>query len=153
MFRAIIFYPMRVVAGIILNEEGKILLTKRAEGQSRALLWEFPGGKVEEGETDQESLKRELKEELCLEVEVLEHLVTVYHSYPDLTIELVCYLCRTSRSRPCLTVHSDYAWVDFDELESFNLAGADRKAVEEIKKKERDFNTKIKKALRRQEGT
>ncbi len=152
MFRAIIFYPMRVVAGIILNEEGKILLTKRAEGQSRALLWEFPGGKVEPGETDQESLKRELEEELCLEVEVLEHLVTVHHSYPDLSIELVCYLCRTGRSKPCLTVHSDYVWVEFDELERFNLAEADRKAVEEIKRKKQEFELKIKKALRRQEG-
>ncbi len=153
MFRAIIFYPMRVVAGVILNQEGKILLTKRAEGQSRALLWEFPGGKVEAGETDQESLERELKEELCLEVEVLDHLVTVHHSYPDLNIELVCYLCRTDMDKPCLTVHSDYAWVRFDELEKFNLADADRKAVGEIKRRRQEFELKIKKALRRQEGT
>lgn len=126
---------MRVVAGVIFNNEGKILITRRAKGQSRELLWEFPGGKVEEGESDEEALKREIKEELCLDIDVLSFFTSVNHSYPDLDIELVAYLCRLRGGNICLTVHEEYRWIEPAEVLSYPLADADRKIGKQIIKK------------------
>ena len=133
---------MRVVAGVIFNNENKILITRRARGQSRELLWEFPGGKVEEGESDEEALKREIKEELCLDIEVLSFFTRVIHSYPDLDIELVAYLCKLKGGKICLTVHEEYRWINPAEVLLYSLADADRKIgkriIEEFNKNKED---------------
>ncbi len=126
---------MRVVAGIIFDSENRILITRRAKGQSRELLWEFPGGKVEEGESDEEALKREIREELCLEIDVLSFFTQVNHSYPDLNIELVAYLCKLKGGNICLTVHQEYKWIEPKDVLSYSLAKADKKIAEHIIKR------------------
>ena len=81
-----------VTAGVILQEE-KVLVAQRREGGPHGLLWEFPGGKVKEGEEPREALRRELKEELDIDVEVGKIFEAVYHLYPNYPILLLVYHC------------------------------------------------------------
>src|SRR5205823_10532395 len=87
---------IRVVAAMI-EKDGKYLITQRRPTASLPLLWEFPGGRVEEGETDEAALARELSEEMGIEVDVLERTMRVEHSYPDYDIDFRVYRCKISR--------------------------------------------------------
>ncbi|XXF81402.1 (deoxy)nucleoside triphosphate pyrophosphohydrolase [Myxococcaceae bacterium GXIMD 01537] len=95
---------VRVVAALIPQpgEPRRYLVQQRLPGGSRALLWEFPGGKVEPGETDAQALVRECREELGVELDVTRKLSEIRHTYPDLTVELVLYLTplRSGEPRP-----------------------------------------------------
>ena len=93
---------VRVVAALIPRpgEESRFLVQQRLPGGSRALLWEFPGGKVEAGETDEAALARECREELDVELEVGRRLWEGRHTYPDLTVELVLYRARLVTGEP-----------------------------------------------------
>jgi 8-oxo-dGTP diphosphatase len=82
---------VRVVAALIPDGEGRYLCQQRLPGGSRALLWEFPGGKVEPGETDEAALARECREELAVELTVGARRWSTVHAYPDLQVELVLY--------------------------------------------------------------
>src|SRR5439155_19303167 len=84
---------IRVVAAMI-DKDGKYLITQRRPEASLPLLWEFPGGRVEEGETDEAALARELREEMGIEVDVLERVMRVEHSYPDYDIDFRVYRCK-----------------------------------------------------------
>lgn len=113
-----------VVCGIIFKED-KILLCRRKPEKSLCGYWEFPGGKVEFGESESEALIRELREELAMKVEIGDHFKTVVHQYEDVIIELIAYCCKFIQAEFVLKDHDEIQWVEKRELLSFNLAPAD----------------------------
>ena len=86
-----------IVTAALISERDRILVTQRKKGSSHGLLWEFPGGKVEEGEDPRGALKRELKEELDVEAEVGRIFDAVFHSYPEYPVLLLVYRCRIDK--------------------------------------------------------
>ena len=128
-----------VVAALIL-EDGKVLIARRAHGQSHALKWEFPGGKVEPQETPQMSLAREIREELGFDIVVGEFCASNKFAYKDFVIELSAYWAtRTTPTAPVLSVHDDARFVAPEELRSYDLTQADipimEKAIETLQKR------------------
>ena len=113
-----------VTAGVMI-EQGKVLVTQRKEDSPQGLLWEFPGGKVKEEEEPREALRRELKEELDIDVEVGMILEAVYHPYPNYPILLLVYHCRIKKGllKP-LGCH-DLRWVNLKELKKLDMPPAD----------------------------
>jgi 8-oxo-dGTP diphosphatase len=122
---------IRVVCGIIFKDD-KILLTRRKKGKSLEGFWEFPGGKVEKEETDTIALKRELKEELGLEISELNYFSENKHDYNTFSIHLVAYKCKAFDDPNKLVDHDKFEWVMVNELGSFNLADADKPLLEEL---------------------
>jgi 8-oxo-dGTP diphosphatase len=114
-----------VLCGIITNYEGKIFLARRKPGKSMAGKWEFPGGKLEEGESESECLKRELLEELGMEVIVHERVGENVHQYPSFQIRLIAYRCELVSATYELTDHDAYVWVQPEEIGQYDLAEAD----------------------------
>ena len=122
---------IRVVCGIIYKDD-KILLTRRKKGKSLEGFWEFPGGKVEKGETDATALKRELKEELGLEISEPNYFSENKHDYNTFSIHLVAYKFKAFDDPNKLVDHDKFEWVMVNELGSFNLADADKPLLEEL---------------------
>lgn len=122
---------IRVVCGIIYKDN-KILLTRRKKEKSMGGFWEFPGGKVEDGESDKDALKRELKEELNLEVYDLDFSSENTHNYDKFVIHLMGYKCKAKLDPGKLTDHDKYEWVGVSELREYNLAEADRPLLKSI---------------------
>jgi 8-oxo-dGTP diphosphatase len=115
---------IKVICGIIFKDD-KIFLCRRNANKSLAGYWEFPGGKIESGETDVDALSRELHEELGMKVKIIEHFKTVIHPYEAFTIELIAYTCQFQEANYTLTDHDKYEWVDAKDLNKWNLAPAD----------------------------
>lgn len=113
-----------VTAGVIV-EQGKVLVTQRKEDAPDGLLWEFPGGKVMEGEEPRQALKRELKEELEIEVEVGKIFEVTFHTYPQHPILLLAYRCRIEKGIPKPLGCHDLRWVGLRELKSLSMPPAD----------------------------
>ncbi|MDO5556907.1 MAG: (deoxy)nucleoside triphosphate pyrophosphohydrolase [Clostridia bacterium] len=122
---------IEVVAGIIYKGE-KFLITQRNLKKLQGGLWEFPGGKVEKGETYQEALKREIKEELNAEIEVEEYFDTNIFEYPDRKIKLIVYKAKLMSDDIELLEHEDAKWISEEELGNYEFAGADRCFVEKL---------------------
>ncbi len=114
-----------IVTAALISELGRILVTQRKEGSSHGLLWEFPGGKVEEGEDPREALKRELKEELDIEAEVGMIFDAVFYSYPEYPVLLLVYRCRIDRGSLKPIGCHDLRWVSFRELGKLAMPPAD----------------------------
>lgn len=125
---------IRVVCGIIFNKD-KILLTRRKKGKSLEGFWEFPGGKVEKNENDSDALKRELKEELGLDVLQIDYFTENKHDYNSMSINLVAYKCIANEDPRKLVDHDKYEWVSIGEVVNFNLAEADKPILEDLKTK------------------
>ncbi|HWQ11389.1 MAG TPA: (deoxy)nucleoside triphosphate pyrophosphohydrolase [Roseiflexaceae bacterium] len=117
--------PVVAVTAAVIRRGGAVLLARRAGGRAQAHLWEFPGGKIEPGETPEDCLARELAEELGIAVEVGAHLLTTRHAYPHVTIELHAYAVRYQGDAFQLTDHDAVAWVPLDELERYPMPEAD----------------------------
>ena len=113
-----------VTAGVIMKR-GKILVTQRKEDSPHGLLWEFPGGKVEEGEEPREALRRELKEELDIEAEVGMIFEVVFHLYPEHPILLLAYRCRQEKGVPKPLACQGLRWVSLRELRELVMPPAD----------------------------
>ena len=114
------------MAAVIRRDgDGRILLARRGPSGPHAGLWEFPGGKVEEWEEPRTALRRELKEELDLEVEVGDLIESVHHVTPDEPILLLAYACRITRGVPKPLECLDLRWVDVGELSLFDMPPAD----------------------------
>lgn len=120
-----------VVAAIILKD-GKVFATKRAYGDF-AGGWEFPGGKVEQGETPQQALEREIREELDAQIIVGQHLVTAEYDYPTFHLSMGCYVCSLASDHLTLLEHSDARWVDLSNIDSLDWLPADVIVVDAIK--------------------
>ncbi|MBF0194026.1 MAG: DUF454 family protein [Magnetococcales bacterium] len=122
-----------VVAAIIINKN-KVLCVKRAYSKYKYISnkFEFPGGKVEESETETEALKRELQEELSLNIKVGEKFLTVDHEYPDFSIKLITYLCECESRDIVLHEHVDFKWLDNTNLKQLDWAAADIPIIEKL---------------------
>ena len=121
------------VVGAILVENGKILCAQRGEGKTLAYLWEFPGGKIETGETPQEALIRELQEELMIEVEVQsEKFEETSYQYNFGLVNLTTFICFFKSGTPQLTEHIAVEWLAPKELNKLKWAPADIPAVEKL---------------------
>ncbi len=120
-----------VVAALIL-EQDRFLLCQRPNSKARALKWEYPGGKIEEGETPEQAIIRECSEELDIEVSVHgTAAMTVYH-YPDISICLTLLRCTVISGTPKLKEHIACAWVSPREAAEYDLAPADRELLQMI---------------------
>lgn len=122
---------IHVVAAIIQKED-KIFATQRGYGDFKD-GWEFPGGKIEPGETPQEALKREIREELNTVIEVGELLDTVEYDYQDFHLCMQCFLCEVVSGELELLEHEAAKWLGKDELESVEWLPADVELVEKLK--------------------
>ena len=116
-----------VAACALINHEGRILIAQRPAGKSMAGLWEFPGGKVEKGETPEAALVREMREELGVEIasEALEAFVFASHAYPDFHLLMPVFLCRQWLGE--ITPHEgqEIAWVSSSDLANYPMPPAD----------------------------
>jgi len=115
-----------VVASVILRED-KVLCVQRAEHAKEYISskWEFPGGKVEQGEDRIQALKREVHEELQLGIQNIDFLTTVEHTYPDFHLVMHAYTCEIFSGEPVLTEHADMKWLLVEELDQLDWAAAD----------------------------
>lgn len=122
---------IEVVAAIIRDGD-KILATQRGYGDF-AGGWEFPGGKLEEGETREEALHREILEELEVAIEVDSYLQTIDYTYPNLHVTLHCYMCHVVKGEIKLVEHSAGRWLRKEELDSVQWLPADLDIIERLK--------------------
>jgi 8-oxo-dGTP diphosphatase len=124
---------VNVVAAII-EKDGKFFCGKRnySKYDYISYKWEFPGGKKEENESHQEALVREIREELDVEIKVIEHFLTILHEYPDFEIEMICYLCKQISGEIYLREHTDFMWLEINELNKLDWAEADIPIVNKL---------------------
>ena len=125
---------MKDVTAAIITLEDKVLLTRRAPGEKHAGGWEFPGGKVEPGESPETCLRRELLEELEIETIIGEKLTESIHTYETGAIRLLAYRATILSGSLQLHVHDEYQWVSTAELTQFELLPADVPIAEFLQK-------------------
>jgi 8-oxo-dGTP diphosphatase len=116
---------MITVTAALIQKDNKILITRRSPNKHLAGLWEFPGGKLENGETEQECLRRELEEELGIKVKVGEFFMENTHDYGTKSILLKAYFCKQLTDSITLNDHDMIAWVTKKELQNYEFAPAD----------------------------
>ena len=122
---------IRVVAAVIRDQD-KIFATARGYGELKG-GWEFPGGKIEQGETSQEALKREILEELDVEISVGELIDTIEYDYPSFHLSMECFWCMIVKGNIVLKEAEDAKWLSKDELNSVAWLPADISLIEKIK--------------------
>ncbi len=123
---------IEVVAAIIHDEEGRIFATQRGYGPMKD-GWEFPGGKMESGETPEEALKREIWEELETRIEVEQLFETIDYDYPDFHLTMHCYICKVESGKLTLKEHEAARWLTKEQLSSINWLPADRSIIGHLK--------------------
>lgn len=121
---------IRVVAAVILSE-GKVFVTQRGYGDFKG-GWEFPGGKIEEGETPEAALRREIFEELDTEIVVGELIDTIEYDYPNFHLSMDCFLCDIVNGNLVLKEHEAAKWLDKENLYSVEWLPADVSLIEKI---------------------
>ena len=121
---------IEVVAAVIENS-GKYFADQRGRGEWKD-WWEFPGGKIEPGESPEEALKREIREELDTEISIDRFLMTIDYDYPAFHLRMHCYLCRLSGSGPKLLEAEDSRWLSPSDLLSVRWLPADAKLIESL---------------------
>ncbi len=121
------------VAAALVFRAGKLLITQRYPGAHLGGLWEFPGGKRESGETFEDCLRRELREELGIEIEVLELVDTMTHEYPDKTVYLKFFRCTWKQHEPQKLGCPVFRWIEREELTEFAFPAADARLLEKLK--------------------
>ncbi len=128
--------PARIrVVGALVMSGGRVLLTRRRKEQVHGGYWEFPGGKVEPGESDREALARELREELGVGAEVGEHVCTVTHGYSGFVIDLAIYRCVLGDQTPACREVEAVSWVPVNDLERLELTPPDRAVARWIRER------------------
>ena len=121
---------MKMVAAAIMQQNGKILIARRAPDQPLAGKWEFPGGKVEPGESPEECLARELKEELDLEAAIGDFFTETTYRYSTGTVRLLTYFVKAEKEAMRLRVHDAIAWVEPQYISNYDLLPADLPIIE-----------------------
>lgn len=122
---------IKVVAAII-QKENKILATKRGYGEF-INMWEFPGGKIESGETKEQALVREIKEELNIEISVDKFALDIEYQYPNFYLFMSCFMCSIKEGSIELLEHNDGKWITKEDLNTLNWLPADIDAVNYLK--------------------
>ena len=125
---------IRVSAAIIKNPDNEILICRRGPGGSCEFLWEFPGGKIEQGESPEECLVRECLEELEIEIEILELFEQTKYSYPERDIEFMFFSASLKNGIPTPSVHDSIKWVSPDMLPDYEFCPADVSVVGRLSK-------------------
>jgi 8-oxo-dGTP diphosphatase len=121
-----------VVAGLIIGDDDRILITQRRADQELPLLWEFPGGKVEAGESPVAALVRELGEEIGVTVAVGRIWEVLFHAYPAFDLVMLVYVCRIVEGAPRAVEVADLAWVAAHDLRRWDILPADRPLVDRL---------------------
>lgn len=121
---------IEVVAAIICNDN-RVFATQRGYGEWKD-WWEFPGGKMETGETPEMALQREIREELATEISVGSLLTTVDYDYPKFHLTMHCYLCKVKSGELTLLVHEAAKWLRHEDLDSVKWLPADEKVIEKL---------------------
>lgn len=122
-----------VVAAVICHDNKYLCMQKgKTKFEYTSFKFEFPGGKIEPGETPQQALKRELLEEMNYEIEVGDKLITVQHTYPDFSITMTAFLCTASTPHFVMNEHVAFEWRKVDELKSLDWAAADIGIVDSL---------------------
>ena len=122
---------IKVVAAIIQNEN-KILATKRGYGEF-INMWEFPGGKIESGETKEDALIREIKEELNIKINIDKFALDIEYQYPNFYLFMSCFMCSIKEGSIELLEHNDAKWITKEELDSLNWLPADIEVINYLK--------------------
>ena len=124
---------VEVVAAVIMHNQ-KILCVQRSENKYAYISkkFEFPGGKMEEGETKKQTIIREIKEELNMDIIPIKELKTVEHEYPDFNLKMHSFISKCLSSEVFLSEHIDYKWLSVSELETLDWAAADLPIVEQL---------------------
>jgi 8-oxo-dGTP diphosphatase len=116
---------INVSCAIIVNQKREVFVAQRSASMKLPLKWEFPGGKIEENETSEECLIREIREELGIEIEIIRPLKVVEHHYDDSSIRLIPFVCKIKSGEIQLVEHASYQWVRPKELLDLDWAEAD----------------------------
>jgi len=120
---------LKVTCAIII-QQNKILVTQLNASSDHPLKWEFPGGKLKPGETEEECISREINEELEIDIEIRKPMISLFHNYGCKQIELIPFLCVIKTGVIKLNEHHDLIWVTLKELEKIDFAAADRKLIQ-----------------------
>ncbi|MBQ4551096.1 MAG: (deoxy)nucleoside triphosphate pyrophosphohydrolase [Oscillospiraceae bacterium] len=124
---------MTDVVAALIWEGDRFLACQRPANKARALLWEFVGGKVEPGETPEEALIRECREELDITVAPGDIFLTVIHEYPDLTVRLTLFNASIAEGTPKALEHNDIRWITVEEIDAFEFCPADEEILKKLK--------------------
>ena len=123
-----------VVAALIWQGE-RFMACQRPAHKARGLLWEFVGGKVDPGETKEDALVRECREELDVTVAVRDVFMEVTHEYPDMTVHLTLFNAEIAEGTPKMLEHNDIRWITREEIDTLSFCPADVEILEELKKR------------------
>lgn len=123
-----------VVAALVWQND-RFMICQRPAHKARGLLWEFVGGKVEQGETGEQALVRECREELAVEISVGETFMDVTHTYPDLTVHLTLFCATIAKGEPQMLEHADIKWITPAEIGNYAFCPADEEILKEIVKR------------------
>lgn len=124
----------RIGVAVIRNNRQEILIDRRQDEGLMGGMWEFPGGKIEAGETVAACIKREILEELGIDIEVGEHLITVDHTYSNFHITLIVHHCRHLAGEPQPIECEEIRWVALEEIEQFTFPKANSKIIAALRK-------------------
>lgn len=125
---------MTEVVAALIRDTDRVLICQRPARKARGMLWEFVGGKVEPGESPEEALIRECREELAITISVGDIFTEVTHTYPDLTIHLTVFNAEITAGVPRKLEHNDLRWITADELDRYAFCPADQPIVEKLRK-------------------
>jgi len=120
------------VVGAMIEQEGKYLITQRPSTATLPNLWEFPGGRVEPGETDQAALARELEEEMGIGVAVADRVIHIEHAYDSYDVDFCVYRCHLLRGPLRHLRVADHRWVRPDELDDYQFPPADERSIAKL---------------------
>lgn len=124
---------MTQVVAALIRQGDRFLICRRPAHKARGLLWEFVGGKVEPGETKQQALIRECREELAVTVAVGEQFMELTHVYPDLTVHLTLFRASITEGTPRLLEHSEIRWIRVSEIDDYEFCPADEEILRRLK--------------------
>tara|TARA_A100001011_G_scaffold368870_1_gene423596 strand:- start:171 stop:590 length:420 start_codon:yes stop_codon:yes gene_type:complete len=122
----------KVICGLIFNSKGQLLITRRSKGDYKG-QWEFPGGKVENKESDLDCLHRELAEELDVKVQIHFKFTEFDYQYPDFSVNLSSYICSMNDQIIKLVDHDMYKWIKISEVDLFKFLSADKEILNKLK--------------------
>ena len=124
---------MTDVVAALIWEKDRFLICQRPAHKARGLLWEFVGGKVEPGETMEDALIRECREELAITVSVGEIFTQVIHEYPDIHIRLTLFHCKIAEGQPTMLEHHDLKWITPSQIPDYDFCPADKDILQLIR--------------------
>lgn len=125
---------MTEVAAAIIRNGDRFMICRRPAHKARGLMWEFPGGKVEKGETKEQALIRECREELAVTLRVGDVFMEVTHEYSDITVRLTLFNAKIKEGTPQMLEHSDIRWITAKEIDEYTFCPADKEVLEKLKR-------------------